>query len=487
MFFNSFEFAFFLPVAFLVYWLLIGKSTRSQNIAVIGLSYFFYGFWDWRFLGLIILSTVLDFVIGIALENSKKKRSKKLFLCLSIFVNLGILLFFKYYNFFTLSFASCFSFFGQKIDPFTLDVLLPVGISFYTFQTLSYTIDVYRGKIRACNDIFAFSSFVCFFPQLVAGPIERAQDLLPQFYEKRKFKIELAIDGLQQILWGLFKKIVIADQSAKIANLIFDNPTEYNGFSLFIGAMFFSFQIYGDFSGYSDIAIGTSKLFGISLKKNFSFPYFSRDIGEFWRKWHISLSTWFKDYMYIPLGGSKGGRISQIRNIFIIFLVSGLWHGANWTYVAWGFVNALYFIPLGIRNKNRSHLDVVAQNSILPSAREIIQMCSTYILTCIAWIFFRAENIYDAIAYINNMTVGVLHKQGYVDCVNLFYWKVGWKIPVIILLFFVLEWTGRREKYGIAQWLFFRSRTLRWILYYLIIICVISYLGSKEEFIYFQF
>tara|TARA_B110000902_G_C14275443_1_gene574728 strand:- start:923 stop:2005 length:1083 start_codon:yes stop_codon:yes gene_type:complete len=360
MLFNSIDFAIFLPIVFILYWFVANKNLKIQNFLIVAASYFFYGWWDWRFLSLILFSTVVDYSIGKMLLNEEKQTKRKVLLLLSIVVNLGFLGFFKYYNFFLENFINAFSFFGTTINANSLHIILPVGISFYTFQTLSYTIDVYKGKLKPTKDFIAFSAFVSFFPQLVAGPIERATNLLPQFYKKRKFEYHQAVDGLRQILWGLFKKIVIADNCAEQANLIFNNSGDYSGSTLVLGAVFFTFQIYGDFSGYSDIAIGVSRLFGFNLKQNFAFPYFSRDIGEFWRRWHISLSTWFRDYLYIPLGGSRGGTWKKVRNTFIIFIVSGFWHGANWTFIVWGALNAVYFLPLLLLNKNRNNLDVVA-------------------------------------------------------------------------------------------------------------------------------
>jgi len=346
MLFNSIDFAIFLPIVFILYWFVTNKDLKLQNILIVLASYVFYGWWDWRFLSLIIFSTFVDYTVGLQLSKEKVKTKRKILLWTSIFVNLGFLGFFKYFNFFLDNFVTAFSFFGQPINQQGLNIILPVGISFYTFQTLSYTIDVYKRKLEPTKDFIAFSAFVSFFPQLVAGPIERATNLLPQFYKKRKFDYDKAVDGMRQILWGLFKKIVIADNAAEYANLIFNNSDEHSGSTLLIGVLFFTFQIYGDFSGYSDIAIGTSRLFGFNLKRNFAFPYFSRDIAEFWRRWNISLSTWFRDYLYFPLGGSKGGTRMKVRNTFIIFIVSGFWHGANWTFIVWGALNAIYFLPL---------------------------------------------------------------------------------------------------------------------------------------------
>lgn len=315
---------------------MVKKSIKLQNLLIVIASYVFYGWWDWRFLSLIAFSTLVDYSVGIRLGIEQNQLKRKILLWTSIIVNLGFLGFFKYYNFFLDNFTQAFSFLGRDISVSSLNIILPVGISFYTFQTLSYSIDVYKGKLKPTKDIIAFSAFVSFFPQLVAGPIERATNLLPQFYKSREFDYNKAVDGMRQILWGLFKKVVIADNAAVFANLIFNNSADYSGSTLLLGAIFFTFQIYGDFSGYSDIAIGTSRLFGFDLMRNFHFPYFSRDIAEFWRRWHISLASWFRDYLYIPLGGSRGSTWMKVRNIFIIFLVSGFWHGANWTFIVWG-------------------------------------------------------------------------------------------------------------------------------------------------------
>ena len=400
MLFNSIEYLLFLPLSFFLYWYVFNKKLNGQNFLLLALSYLFYGWWDWRFLSLIIFSSIIDYTCGIAIHKAKKQIIKKRWLTLSMLVNLGFLGVFKYFNFFSKELAESFSTLGYEFNALTLDIILPVGISFYTFQTMSYTIDVYRKKLKPTNDIIAFFAFVSFFPQLVAGPIERATNLLPQFYTKRRFDYKQASDGLRQILWGLFKKIVVADNCALIVNQVFDNHADYSGSSLFIAAVFFAFQIYGDFSGYSDIAIGTARLFGFNLMQNFAFPYFSRDIAEFWRRWHISLSTWFRDYVYIPLGGSKGGTAMKVRNTFIIFIVSGFWHGANWTFIFWGALNAVYFLPLLLLNKNRKNTNNIAENRLFINLRELYQVAVTFILTIFAWIFFRASSITHAFSYI---------------------------------------------------------------------------------------
>ena len=478
MLFNSLEFAIFLPIIFIVYWFLAYKNLKFQNLLLLSASYFFYAWWDWRFLSLIIFSSSIDYIVGLKLIESTNERKRKILLITSIFVNIGFLGFFKYFNFFSESFAQAFTLLGQPFEASRLNIILPVGISFYTFQTLSYSIDVYRKKIAPTKDIIAFFSFVSFFPQLVAGPIERATNLLPQFYKKRKFDYLNAIDGLKQILWGLFKKVVIADNCAIIVNDVFMNYTSYSGSTLILGAIFFAFQIYGDFSGYSDIAIGTSRLFGFNLMQNFAFPYFSRDIAEFWRRWHISLSTWFRDYLYIPLGGSRGSTNKKIRNIFIIFIVSGFWHGANWTFIIWGALNALYFLPLFLLKRNRTHLDVAAEGKVLPSIRELLNILLTFSLTVFAWIFFRAENLDHAINYISKIFSKSLFVSPEIR---------PKKIILLIVVFVFLEWLGREGKYGIENLFISSKRSLRWIIYMILIILILYYAGGEQPFLYFQF
>tara|TARA_B100000965_G_C19554214_1_gene741447 strand:+ start:215 stop:1651 length:1437 start_codon:yes stop_codon:yes gene_type:complete len=478
MLFNSIDFAVFLPIVFILYWFVTNKNLKVQNFLIVVASYLFYGWWDWRFLSLILFSTLVDFTIGLRLKKEESQLKRKALLWSSILVNLGLLGFFKYYNFFLNNFITAFSFLGQNISANSLNIILPVGISFYTFQTLSYTIDVYKRKLKPTNDFIAFSAFVSFFPQLVAGPIERATQLLPQFYKKRTFDYTEAIIGLRQILWGLFKKIVIADNCAEYANLIFNNSADNSGSTLVLGALFFTFQIYGDFSGYSDIAIGTSRLFGFNLMQNFNFPYFSRDIAEFWRRWHISLSTWFRDYLYIPLGGSRGGTWMRVRNTFIIFIVSGFWHGANWTFIVWGALNAVYFIPLLLTNNNRKNLDIAAQNSHLPSLREFLSMLLTFSLTLLAWIFFRAENISHAFSYI-----GGIFSPSLFSIPNL----ESTKIIALLGIFILIEWIGRKQKFPIEHFKENIPKVTRWAIYIILILTITANINNEQDFIYFQF
>ena len=482
MLFNSIDFALFLPIVFIFYWGLFAKQLKIQNLFLVLSSYVFYGWWDWRFLLLIFFSSVVDYTLGIGLFKAKKQSLRKLFLLASLTVNLGLLGLFKYYNFFLENFLEVFSFFGKELNSASLSIILPVGISFYTFQTLSYTIDIYREKLKPTDDIIAFLAFVSFFPQLVAGPIERASNLLPQFFKERKFEYNKAIDGLRQILWGLFKKVVIADNCAEFANLIFNNSQDYPGSVLLLGAVFFAFQIYGDFSGYSDIAIGTSRLFGFDLKQNFAFPYFSRDIAEFWRRWHISLSTWFRDYLYIPLGGSRVGIAKKIRNTFAIFIVSGFWHGANWTFIVWGALNALYFLPSLLRDRNRQHLEIVAKDKLLPTLRESIGILTTFFLTVIAWIFFRAENLDHAFYFLSKIfSVSVFSVSFFPGL-----YRSG-VVVILVLIFLIIEWMGREENYAIEKLWLKKSIVHRWGMYYFLGLLILLFSGQKQEFIYFQF
>lgn len=483
MLFNSFEFLIFLPTVFLLYWFVF-KRLRLQNIFIVIVSYIFYGWWDWRFLFLIAMTTAFSYYSGLLLERAEESRKKqKMISAANITLNLVILAVFKYFNFFSENFARLFQTFGLQLDWVTLDILLPVGISFYTFQALSYTIDVYQKKLSPTHDVIAFFAYISFFPQLVAGPIERSTNLLPQFYKKRKFDYGQAVDGMRQILWGLFKKIVVADNCAVIVNSIFSNYGDYNGSTLLLGAILFTFQIYGDFSGYSDIAIGTARLFGFNLMRNFNVPYFSRDIAEFWRRWHISLTTWFRDYIYIPLGGSRNGKWKSFRNTVIIFLISGFWHGANWTFVLWGAYHAFLFLPLLLLDKNRKFRNTVAEGRFLPNFKEFIQMCSTFLLVVVGWIIFRAENIGQAWGYIKRVFSSSLFQLPDLSLPNIN------RTIVFILVLTLIEWMHRNKQYGFQ----FQDRgvmsrrVVRWGVYYLLIAFTLYFAGKQASFIYFQF
>jgi alginate O-acetyltransferase complex protein AlgI len=479
MLFNSIDFAVFLPVVFLLYWFVFNRNRTLQNAFLVAASYFFYAHWDWRFLALIATSSAVDYLVGLGFARTEDATKRRLLLLTSLAVNLGFLGFFKYFNFFAESFAQAFVLFGQPVaDTTRLSIVLPVGISFYTFQTLSYTIDVYRRRLEPAREPWSFFAFVSFFPQLVAGPIERATSLLPQFYSERRFDYDSAVDGLRQILWGLFKKIAIADGCAIYVNQIFASYGDYSGSTLLLGAVFFSFQIYGDFSGYSDIAIGTARLFGFRLTRNFAFPYFSRDIAEFWRRWHISLSSWFRDYIYIPLGGSRGGTSMKVRNTLAIFLLSGLWHGANWTFVVWGLLNACYFLPLLLLDRNRTHTDVPAEGRWLPGPREAMQIASTFLLTALAWVVFRADTMGDALRYL----AGIFSR-------SLFSFpEVGSpRIAVLIGAFVLIEWLQRDKEHALQLEGVVRRPSARWAIYYATVAVIFLFGATQQQFIYFQF
>lgn len=529
MLFNSIEFAVFLPIVFLLYWFVFDYALRRckhqlmlQNLFIVVASYIFYGWWNWRFLILIAITTLCSYLSGLLIEygfiankceeasvlgGGKPSRiikrlltNPRLWLWVNVLLNLAILGTYKYYDFFVLSFAQMF---GCQADNLLLHLVLPVGISFYTFQALSYSIDVYRKQIQPTHDLVAFTAFLSFFPQLVAGPIERATNLLPQFLQKRHFDYTQAVDGMRQILWGLFKKIVVADNCATYVDTVFADYASYSGSTLLLAAVLFSVQIYGDFSGYSDIAIGTAKLFGIKLMRNFNVPYFSRDIAEFWRRWHISLTTWFRDYVYIPLGGSRPvvpERIHHkeaykkaviIRNTFIIFLLSGFWHGANWTFIAWGAYHAFLFLPLILLGKNRRYKDTVAtitlpdgttKSKLLPSFREAAQMLFTFTLAVFGWIIFRVDTITDAGAFItgicNKSLISIpwlINRQFYIP------------LACAMVSMFLVEWIGRLDTGSFLSGKI-RYQSIRWIVYLLLIVAIARYGGFEQvQFIYFQF
>lgn len=489
MLFNSIEFGVFLPVVFLLYWFVFAKNLKLQNLFIVAVSYLFYGWWDVRFLFLIALTTLVSFVSGRLIVYFRRKETGKadhwfknrarLVSAGNIIFNLGILGCFKYYDFFITSFAEAFRLLGTPLQLHTLDLILPVGISFYTFQALSYTIDVYKGKIGATNDIVSFFAYVSFFPQLVAGPIERATQLLPQFYKERIFSYPAAVDGLRQILWGLFKKVVVADNCAVFVNQMYTDYTEKPSLVLILAAVFFSVQIYCDFSGYSDIAIGTARLFGFRLMRNFRVPYFSRDIAEFWRRWHISLTTWFRDYVYIPLGGSRGSRWQSVRNTLIVFTLSGLWHGANFTFLFWGLFNGLLFLPLLLGKKNRRYIDIPAEGKVLPSAGEAVSMFLTFILVTVGWIFFRAESLTQAFGYLSAIFSFSSVTGSYISLIPK-------KICFLVLFLFVCEWF-QRDKEHVLQIDKFPCWG-RYMAYYGIVISLFFFTGVEDiPFIYFQF
>ncbi|MCR5444422.1 MAG: MBOAT family protein [Bacteroidales bacterium] len=468
MLFTSIAFFIFLPIVFVLYWLL-HRQLRWQNLLVVVASYIFYGWWNWRFLLLIAFTSACSYVSGLLIGSN---HWRKLALWGNIAVNLAILGLFKYYNFFAAELASLL---GCSGDNVMLHLILPVGISFYTFQALSYSIDVYKRKLEPTHDVVAFFAYVSFFPQLVAGPIERATNLLPQFQRQRQFDYATSVDGIRQMLWGFFKKVVVADNCAIFVDDIWGNPAGQSSITLAVAAALFSIQIYCDFSGYSDIAIGTAKLFGIRLMRNFKLPYFSHDIAEFWRRWHISLTTWFRDYVYIPLGGSRVSKVKVVRNTFVIFLVSGLWHGANWTFLAWGAFHAILFLPLILMGKNRKYTDTIADDRWLPNLKELGQMILTFILSTIGWILFRSQSIGEAGVFYRELFTGGLTGT------NLPLRAIG--LAVIML---VVEWVQRHREHGLDM-ARVHSGVLRYLCYLMVLGMIFMYGVFNETFIYFQF
>ncbi len=472
--FNSLSYFVFLPIVFSLYWLVNTKRSYQNTVLLIS-SYIFYSWWDWRFLSLIFLSTLVDYYSGLNIYYNDCRKSKKLYLWISLLFNVVLLGFFKYFNFFIDSWIDLLFSFGYHYkSTWSLNIILPVGISFYTFQTMSYSIDIYKGNLKPTKDFVSFASFVSFFPQLVAGPIERASNLIPQIIKNREFNYRQGVQGLRLILWGMFKKVVVADSLAWRVDLVFNNYQNYDGGVLLLSLIYFSFQIYCDFSGYSDIAIGTAKLFGFELMSNFKFPYFSRNIGEFWRRWHISLSTWFRDYLYIPLGGSNGSKWLTIRNIFIIFIISGFWHGAEWKFIIWGLIHAFLYIPLFLVGKNRSYnKSIVAKNSWLPSLNELLNMGITYFLILIAWVFFRSENVNHALVYLQHM----------IENFGLPEDSRGGLFFTGILVF--VDWIIKNDERNPFK---IQNTFLRWLTY---IMCSFSiyyfWTDDKNIFIYFQF
>ena len=480
MLFNSLEFLVFLPIVFLLYWFVF-RGRQWQNLLIVVASYVFYGWWDWRFLLLIALTSFCSFASGLLLERYEGQRRKQQMVSASnIVLNLGILGVFKYYNFFVENLDALFGALGWHLDWITMSIILPVGISFYTFQALSYTIDVYQKKLPATHDIVEFFAYISFFPQLVAGPIERATNLLPQFQRERNFDYAKAVDGLRQMLWGFTKKIVVADSCAAVVNSYWGEYHELNGISLFVLGVLFTFQIYCDFSGYSDIAIGTARLFGFNLMRNFNFPYFSRSIPEFWRRWHISLTTWFRDYIYFPLGGSRCGKWKIIRNVYIVWGISGLWHGANWTFVCWGLFHATLLAIYNVFGINTKYKETVAFGKYLPSIKEAGQMTLTFVLTVIGLIIFRAGSMAEACEFISRMFLTLF------DSFNVQY---GMETLPYGLALLVLEWLQRDKQHALQ---FdgckpFRYRLVRWAAYYALLVLIMQNIGDEQTFIYFQF
>lgn len=487
MLFNSLVFLVFFPIVFSIYWLLKDKRS-SQNWILLFASYVFYGWWDWRFLVLILMSSTVDFFVGAAIERQVNLKSKKLLLIVSLLFNLGLLGFFKYYNFFVESLTESLELVGFSPNLQTLSIILPVGISFYTFQTLSYTIDIYYGRIKPTKDVVSFFTFVAFFPQLVAGPIERASHLLPQFENKRVFNYADASKGFRLILVGFFKKVVIADTLAPVVDIIFNSPGDYSGAPLIFATLLFAIQIYCDFSGYSDIAIGLSRLMGFDLMTNFRQPYFAMSITDFWRRWHISLSTWFRDYVYIPLGGNKGTAFRAYYNVFITFLVSGLWHGANWTFIIWGAFHGVLLIIERITIKQREGIKRAFNNQF---AFNTLAWISTFICVLFGWIFFRANTVSDAGFIVTNLFSDMSNYLN-VNELKLKFRGIGWTeidliwIGFLIVMLIFIDKLINQDK---LNRLLDSKSVIKWGFYYLLFILIIFSSGdnSAQNFIYFQF
>jgi len=480
--FNSLEFLVFLPIVFVLYWFVFQKR-EWQNLLIVTASYVFYGWWDWRFLFLIVFTSICSFYSGVLIEWFEGSKRKQRMVCAgNLILNFLILGVFKYYNFFADSLAQLFwRLFHYQLDWVTLNVVLPVGISFYTFQALSYTIDVYRKDVTVTRNIVEFCAFISFFPQLVAGPIERAKNLLPQFQRNRHFDYDQAVDGCRQMLWGFFKKTVIADKCAANLNPLWDSYADYSGISLWMLAFLFTFQIYCDFSGYSDIAIGCARLFGIKLLNNFNYPYLSRSIPEFWRRWHISLMTWFRDYVYIPLGGSRCAQWKVIRNTFIVFGVSGLWHGANWTFVCWGLYHGCLIVLYKLLHINTKDKDILAAGRWLPSIKDMCRVVITFLLAVVGWVIFRAENIAQAWDFVSRM---------FLTAFDDFHFRLGSINTFIAILLLIIVEYLQRDKAHVLQFpanRVFRCSSVRYMLYACIVLLIFFYAGEVQTFIYFQF
>ena len=493
MLFNSIAFLFFLPIVFGGYWLILCPNPRAarggvshrrlglQNLLIVAASYLFYGWWDWRFLLLMTFTSVWAFGSGCALRRvAYRGVAAKWILGMALVVNLGILGVFKYCNFFVEQAVALLNAFGFQAHPTSLRIILPVGISFYTFQALGYVIDVYRNDLKPTRNVVAFLAFVSFFPQLVAGPIERATNLLPQFQRPRYFSCPMAVDGCRQMLWGFFKKIAVADNCALVANAVFSDAVAPGGMAVLLGALAFSFQIYGDFSGYSDIAIGCSKLFGIRLMRNFNQPYFSRDIAEFWRRWHISLTTWFRDYLYIPLDGSRCGTWRRVRNTFVTFMVSGLWHGANWTFVAWGVFHALCFLPLLLTGRNRRHGCDAAAGRVFPTVGELWRMGGTFALVVVGWLLFRAPDIGTFGGWLGALLCNPLDGTGVPRDIGMRATAAMAAVTV------VAEWMTRGREHPLA--VLPCCRAVRWGIYWAVLAVLFLFSArSGAAFVYFRF
>jgi D-alanyl-lipoteichoic acid acyltransferase DltB (MBOAT superfamily) len=488
MLFNSIDFAIFLPIVFVLYWLMAKQNFRLQNILLLLASYYFYGSWDVRFLALLGFSTFLDYFTGLRIFESDTVAKKKLWLTISVVINVGFLAFFKYYNFFIESFAELLLNFGFKPNFTLLQIVLPVGISFYTFHGLSYVFDIYRNKIKPTKNLIDYSLFVSFFPLLVAGPIERATHLLPQIQAARSFDAAKFSDGLRQILWGLFKKVIIADNCAQYSGMVFNHYESQSGGALLMGALFFMFEVYGDFSGYSDIALGTARLFGFELMQNFSFPYFSRSITEFWTRWHISLSSWFRDYVYIPMGGGRASRWIKLRNVFVVFLLSGFWHGASFNRILWGGLHAVFMVPIVLwPNTNNKYKEVVAKGKLFPSLKEFFQILGTFLLCTLALIVFRTTSISESLRYLKAIFISIFDANIFSELYVFWKQSVGITPIFLIAILIVVEWLNRTKKYALEDLPLRFPIPIRWVVYFVLLSMLFLFANRSRQFIYFQF
>jgi alginate O-acetyltransferase complex protein AlgI len=479
MIFNSLIFLVFFVVLFLLYWIVLDKKLKYQNLLILSGSYFFYAWADWRFLFFLIAVSVLNFILGIQIEKSTSDKRKKILLYIGLIQGIGGLAFFKYYNFFVTSIKDAFSGLNIQLDIPTLHILIPLGISFFSFRTISYLLDIEKGKIEASKDWIVFFAYVAFFPSLLSGPIDKSRTFIPQLEKQKVFDYNQIVDGFRQILWGLFKKVVIADTCAEYTNIIFNNSDNYSGSTLFLGAFFYSFQMYSDFSGYSDMAIGVSRLMGFNITKNFDFPFFAQNIADYWRKWHISLTIWLTEYVFTPLSIAfrDYGNFGLVLAIVINFVICGIWHGANWTYVLFGLLHGLYFIPLilnGTMNKKKK----IEKGKLIPTFREVFNMLKTFLLVTLTFIVFRAKDLHQVGAYFS----GIFSKS--------FFSVPEIKPPhvfILILVFMTIEWFGKDNNYAIEKFALNKNVVLRWSFYFLLIIFIFLFSGNEQEFIYFKF
>ena len=498
--FNSLEFALFLPVVFFIYWYVVRENLKAQNILMLTASYVFYGWWDLRFLLLLVVLSLANYFIGTGISRFREKKRGRILLVAGLVMNIGVLAFFKYFNFFIDSFIDLVSLTGYDLPRTTLKVILPLGISFYTFLSISYIVDIYKREIEAERNIVEVLLALSFFPIILAGPIQMPKTLLPQIKSRREFSYDLAVDGLRQIMWGLFAKVVVADNLANNVDNCFHNFSDYSGSTLLIGAVLYAIQIYADFSGYSNIAIGVGKLFGFRLMQNFAYPYFSRDITEFWKRWHISLTTWLRDYIFLPLSFNLSFRIHsqkvlRIRSDHFIYIaaslvtwfLTGLWHGANYTFVLWGMINGLFLILYHLQAKPRKkflkRLKINNNNNVLVMAETMM----TLFIIVLSWVFFRAQTVADAVSYVNEIFSRSLFRISAEDLRAMTQGRELIYDSLLAMCFLVFEYF-QRSKFHPLQFDGQRIKPIfRWGVYNAILLLILFYQGDQQVFIYFQF